>query len=389
MKQMPRKICVVTGSRAEYGLLYWLLKEINADPNLELQLIVTGMHLAPGFGLTIRHIEEDGFVPDARVDMLVASDTPVGIAKSIGLGVIGFSDALARLAPDLMVILGDRFEVLAAAQAAMVARIPIAHIHGGELTEGLIDEAIRHSLTKMSQLHFVSAEPYRRRVIQLGESPDRVWNVGALGLDNIRLLPRLDRKALSDSINFELQTPYFLVTYHPVTLCEFGCKKLDALFGALAEFPDYQILITGVNADAGNQLVRDSIWRFAASNPDRTCVVESLGQMLYLSALAHAEIVIGNSSSALIEAPSFNIPTVNVGDRQRGRIRATSVIDSTDDQTAITQAIRRALEPAFRDRLKEAISPFGDGYAAEKIRKVLASYPLDNLLVKCFHDINP
>jgi UDP-N-acetylglucosamine 2-epimerase len=174
-----------------------------------------------------------------------------------------------------------------------------------------------------------------------------------------------------------------------VTLCEFGCKKLDALFGALAEFPDYQILITGVNADAGNQLVRDSIWRFAASNPDRTCVVESLGQMLYLSALAHAEIVIGNSSSALIEAPSFNIPTVNVGDRQRGRIRATSVIDSTDDQTAITQAIRRALEPAFRDRLKEAISPFGDGYAAEKIRKVLASYPLDNLLVKCFHDVNP
>lgn len=386
---MARKICVVTGSRAEYGLLYWLLKEIQADPRLDLQLAVTGMHLSPEFGMTVRQIEADGFVPDARVDMLVSSDTPAGIAKSIGLGVIGFADALARLAPDLLVILGDRFEILAAAQAAMVARIPMAHIHGGELTEGLIDEAIRHSLTKMSHLHFVTAERYRERVIQLGESPDRVWNVGAPGLDAIRRIPRMDRGALSGSLGFDLRAPYFLVTYHPVTLVDGGRQGADALFGALAEFPEYRLLITGANADTGNSAVREAIQAFSAANPGRVFSAVSLGQQRYLSALAHAEAVIGNSSSALIEAPSFRVPTVNIGDRQRGRLRAMTVIDTPEEQRAIVEGIRKALSSSFRAGVKDAVSPFGDGHAAERIRDVLAQHPLDGLLVKRFQDIAP
>ena len=380
---------MVTGSRAEYGLLYWLLREIQGDPRLQLQLAVTGSHLAPGFGLTLRQIEADGFNLDARVDMLVASDTPAGIGKSIGLGVIGFADAFATLKPDLIVILGDRFEILAAAQAAMVARIPIAHIHGGELTEGLIDEAIRHSLTKMSHLHFVSAERYRDRVIQLGEVPDRVWNVGALGLDAIRLLPRLDRETLSTAIGFNLCQPYFLVTYHPLTLSNSGREAIDAIFAAIDDFPDYQILITGVNADTGNAVIREAIRDFSVSNPERVHVVESLGQYRYLSALAHAEVVVGNSSSALIEGPTLRVPTVNIGNRQRGRIRADTVLDAEENRLAISLAIRTALSPVFREGLKKVISPFGDGNAAQRIRQVLAEHPLQDLLVKRFWDLHP
>lgn len=384
-----RKICVVTGSRAEYGLLYWLLKEIQADPRMQLQLAVTGMHLSPEFGLTVKQIAADGFVPDACVDMLVSSDTPAGIAKSMGLGVIGFADALARLAPDLMVILGDRFEILAAAQAAMVSRIPMAHIHGGELTEGLIDEAIRHSLTKMSHLHFVTAEGYRDRVIQLGESPERVWNVGAPGLDSIRRLPRLDRHELSESVGFDLTVPYFLVTYHPVTLAQDAQHAVSALFEALAAFPQYRILITGVNADTGNGVVRDVIHAYSAAQPGRVFSTVSLGQQRYLSAMAHAEAVIGNSSSALIEAPALKVPTVNVGDRQRGRIRAASVIDVLEDTASIIEGIRKALSTGFRAVVRESVCPFGDGHAAERIREVLVRHPLEGLLMKRFHDIAP
>jgi len=380
---------VVTGSRAEYGLLYWLLREIQGDPRIQLQLAVTGRHLAPGFGLTLRQIEADGFTLDARVDMLVASDTPAGIGKSIGLGVIGFADAFANLKPDLIVILGDRFEIFAAAQAAMVAKIPIAHIHGGELTEGLIDEAIRHSLTKMSHLHFVSAERYRDRVIQLGEAPDRVWNVGALGLDAIRFLPRLDRETLSTTIGFNLRQPYFLVTYHPLTLFNSGREAVDAIFTAIDDFPDYQILITGVNADTGNEVIREAIRDFYASNPGRVHVVESLGQYRYLSAMAHAEVVVGNSSSALIEGPTLRVPTVNIGNRQRGRIRANTVLDAEENHHSISQAIRTALSPVFRKGLKKVASPFGDGNAAQRIRQVLAEHPLQDLLVKRFWDLHP
>jgi len=287
----------------------------------------------------------------------------------------------------LLVVLGDRFEILAAAQAAMLARIPMAHIHGGELTEGLIDDAIRHSLTKMSHLHFVSADPYRARVIQLGESPDRVWNVGAPGLDAIRRIPRMDRDTLSDSLGFDLRVPYFLVTYHPLTLFDEGSDGVDALFGALASFPEYKLLVTGANADTGNSRIAEAIQKFAAAYPGRVFSAISLGQQRYLSALAHAEVVIGNSSSALIEAPSFRVPTVNIGSRQGGRIRAETVIDTAVDQKAIVEGIRKALSPPFRAKLINAASPFGDGHASERIRDVLAQYPLDGLLVKRFWDV--
>jgi UDP-hydrolysing UDP-N-acetyl-D-glucosamine 2-epimerase len=383
---MTRTVCVVTGSRAEYGLLSPLLKGIAADPRLTLQLAVTGMHLSPEFGLTVRQIEADGFVPDARVDMLLASATPAGVAKSLGLGVIGFADALDRLRPDLLVVLGDRFEILAAAQAAMILRIPIAHIHGGELTEGLIDEAIRHSLTKMSHLHFVAAEPYRQRVIQLGEAPERVWTVGAPGLDSIRLIPCPSRAELSESLGFDLTEPYFLVTYHPVTLDPAGGGAVP-LLAALAEFPGHRILFTGVNADPDNAPIREAIAAFAAARPGRVHAAVSLGQTRYLGALAHADAVIGNSSSGILEAPSLHVPTVNIGDRQRGRLRAASVIDASEDAVAIAAALRRALSGEFRAGLAAMQSPFGDGHASERMLEIIASHPLEGLLMKRFWDI--
>jgi UDP-N-acetylglucosamine 2-epimerase (non-hydrolysing)/GDP/UDP-N,N'-diacetylbacillosamine 2-epimerase (hydrolysing) len=339
--------------------------------------------------MTVQQIEADGFKPDACVDMLVSSDTSIGIAKSIGLGVIGFADAFSYLKPDLLVILGDRFEILAAAQAAMVSRIPIAHIHGGELTEGLIDDAIRHSLTKMSHLHFVTAERYKDRVIQLGERPDRVWNVGAPGLDAIARLPLLDSKALSDSIGFDLTKPYFLVTYHPTTLSDQTHNAADALFDALLAFPDHNILVTGVNADTGNSAIRNVIQAHSMANPGKIFSVVSLGQLRYLSALSHANAVIGNSSSALIEAPSFKIPTVNIGDRQRGRIRASTVIDTPEDSASITKAIQKALSPAFQATLKNAVSPFGEGNASVQICEIIAEHPLNDILMKRFWDFAP
>lgn len=383
-----RKICVVTGSRAEYGLLYWLLKEIQADPRLQLQLIVTGMHLSPQFGLTVKQIEADGFVLDARVEILLSSDTAVGVAKSMGLGVMGFAEALDRLRPDILVVLGDRFEIFAAAQAAMVARIPIAHIHGGELTEGLIDEAIRHSLTKMSHLHFVATEDYRKRVIQLGESPQHVWNVGATGVDAIRRMRLLDRGELSAATGLDLTTPYFVVTYHPVTLAD---EQADcgarALFAALERFPRHKIVVTGANADTGNGAVSREIESFSAAHPGRVFSCISLGQSRYLSALSHADAVLGNSSSGLIEAPVLGVPTVNVGDRQRGRVRAATVIDVADNEQAIVEGIVKALTPGFRAECRDAECPFGDGHSAEQIVKVLGEYPLEGLLIKRFHDL--
>lgn len=388
MSGNARKICVVTGSRAEYGLLYWLIKEIQADPGLQLQLIVTGMHLSPQFGLTVRQIEEDGFVADARVEMLLSSDTPVGIAKSMGLGVIGFAEALDRLRPDILVVLGDRFEIFAAAQAAMVARIPIAHIHGGELTEGLIDEAIRHSLTKMSHLHFVATEVYRKRVVQLGESPQHVWNVGATGVDAIRRMRLLDRGELSAATGFDLATPYFVVTYHPVTLAdEQADRGARAMFAALERFPSHKIVVTGANADTGNGAVSREIESFSATHPGRVFSCISLGQGRYLSVLSHADAIIGNSSSGLIEGPVLRVPTVNVGDRQRGRVRAATVIDVGDNEQAIVAGIERALTPEFRAACRDAECPFGDGHSAERIVGVLGEWPLEGLLIKQFHDL--
>lgn len=388
MTRRPRKICVVTGSRAEYGLLYWLLKDLQNHAGLTLQLVVTGMHLSSQFGLTVRNIEADGFVPDAKVDMLVSSDTPAGIAKSIGLGTIGFAGVLEQLQPDVLVVLGDRFEIFAAAQAAMCARIPIAHIHGGELTEGVIDEAIRHAITKMSHLHFVATEEYRNRVIQLGESPDRVWNVGALGVEAIRRAQLLSRLELSNAIGFDITRPYFLVTYHPVTLHHArNGEGVRPLLGALEAFPHHRILLTGVNADTDNVEIHDAIKAFAGKHAGRVYSTMSLGQQGYLSAMRYADVVVGNSSSGLIEAPSFRVPTVNIGDRQRGRVRAKTVIDVAADEGAIVSGIKKALSPLFRVRLRNMVSPFGDGKSAARITKILATHPLHDLLMKRFWDV--
>ena len=384
----PRKICVVTGSRAEYGLLYWLLREIAEDPDLHLQIVATGMHLAPQFGLTWRIIEDDGFAIDAKVDMLLAGDTPVAVAKSLGLGTMGMAEALARLAPDMVVVLGDRFEILAAAQAAMILAIPLAHLHGGEASEGVVDEAIRHSITKMAHLHFVAAEPYRRRVIQLGEQPHRVFDVGAPGLDNIERLELLDRRSLEEALGFALGEGFLLVTYHPVTLggADPG-KAAGELVAALDRFRDHKVLITGVNADAGNDRVTQVISQYADGDPDRVALFASLGQLRYLSAMKHAAAVVGNSSSGIIEAPAMGVPTVNLGDRQRGRIRAGSVIDCGEGRDDIATAIGKALSPEFSEMARTTDSPFGRGGVAQRVAAVLKEADIEGILMKSFHDL--
>lgn len=381
-----RKICVVTGTRAEYGLLYWLMKEIKADPDLQLQLVVTGMHLSPEFGLTYRTIEENGLTIDAKVEMLLSSDTPVGIAKSIGLGVIGFADALERLNPDIMVVLGDRYEILAAAQAALVARVPVAHIHGGETTEGAIDESIRHAITKMSHLHFVAAEPYRSRVIQLGEHPDTVFNVGALGIENIKRLQLLDKSQLEQSINFELGTTCFLVTYHPATLGATAPQvAMQALLDALDHFPDARIVFTKPNSDTDGRVLGRMIDEYAHHNKGRVAVFTSMGQVRYLSALQFVDAVIGNSSSGIIEAPACNTPTVNIGDRQSGRLKADSIIDCLETVESIVAAINKALSPSFREIIKQGVSLYGYGESASEIKSHLKQANLSN--TKRFYDL--
>ena len=384
-----RKICIVTGTRAEYGLLYWLMKEIQCDSSLELQIIATGMHLSPEFGLTYKKIEEDGFTINEKVEMLLSSDTPVGIAKSVGLGVIGFADALARQKPDILVVLGDRFEILAAAQAAMIARIPIAHIHGGETTEGAIDEAIRHAITKMSHFHFTAAEPYRRRVIQLGEAPERVLSYGAPGLDNIKKLKLLNRTAFEKAINFSLGKKSFLVTYHPVTLSSASPEQsFKELTKALDQFPEAKIIFTKANSDTAGRTINYNIEKYVEQNPQRAKVFTSMGQLLYLSAVKNMDIVIGNSSSGIIEAPSFHKPTVNIGQRQQGRLKADSVIDCEEQERAIVAAISKGLSSEFKITLKDTHNPYGRGNASLKIKDYLKKVSLENILMKKFYDVN-
>jgi len=384
---MPqRKICIVTGTRAEYGLLYWLMKSIQEDPELELQIIATGMHLSPEFGLTFKVIEADGFTIDAKVEMLLSSDTPVGIAKSIGLGVIGFADAFSRLRPDILVVLGDRFEILASAQAAMTARIPIAHLHGGESTEGLIDEAIRHAITKMSHFHFVAAEPYRERVIQMGEQPEHVLNFGAPGLDSIKRMQLLSRNELEQALPFRLGKINFLVTYHPVTLSgRDPAQAMQELFIALDAFKDAHIIITKPNADTDGRILCTMIDEYAVRRYGRVHASTSLGQLKYLSALKHTDVVIGNSSSGLTEAPAIKIPTVNIGDRQKGRLRASSVIDCEESSASIITAIEKALSAEFQRSMPGVVSPYyGEGNASQRIKEHLKAASLDGILLKKF-----
>jgi len=385
---MKRRICVVTGTRAEYGLLYWLMKEIQEDTDLELQLIVTGMHLSPEFGLTYRQIEEDGFQIDKKVEILLSSDTPVGIAKSMGLGMMGFADSYEELKPDIVVLLGDRFETFCAGGAACAARLPIAHLHGGETTQGVMDEAFRHSITKMSHLHFTATEQYRKRVVQLGEHPDRVFNVGGLGIDNIKKLPLLNRGDFESSIHFELGNKNLLVTYHPVTLeNNTSGEQIQNILAALDDLQDTKIIFTHPNADTGGRVIIEMINEYVSRNSERTVSFVNLGQVRYLSALQFVDGLVGNSSSGLTEAPSFKIGSVNIGDRQKGRAKAESVIDCEPTKASILSAIRKLYSEQFQDKLKIVNNPYGEGGTTEKIKKILQEADLTDILKKDFYDL--
>jgi GDP/UDP-N,N'-diacetylbacillosamine 2-epimerase (hydrolysing) len=384
-----RKICVVTGSRAEYGLLEGLVEQIRKDSDLQLQIIATGMHLSPEFGSTYRDIENNGFVIDHKVEMLLSSDTPTGISKSIGLGVIGFSDAFQLLRPDLIVLLGDRYEIFSAAIAAMTANIPIAHIHGGESTEGAIDEAIRHAISKMAHIHFVSTEVYKNRVIQLGEQPNRVFNVGALGIDNILRLNLLSKQELERLLEFSFGEVNFLVTYHPVTLGTHDSVEthFQNLLDALEEFVQAKIIITKPNSDTHGRVISQRIDAFALRYPDKVLAITSMGSLRYLSSLPIVDVVIGNSSSGIIEVPWFKKPTVNIGSRQRGRLQGVSVIDCGETKEEIVNAIDLALSANFRESLLSSKSLYGEGNTAVQIKEVLKQIPLSGIIQKSFYDL--
>ncbi|MDA5133718.1 UDP-N-acetylglucosamine 2-epimerase [Psychrobacter sp. ANT_H3] len=381
------KICVVTGTRAEYGLLYWLMKEIDSDSELELQIIVTGMHLSPEFGLTYKVIEQE-FNINKKIEMLLSSDTPVSISKSIGLAQISFSEAYDELKPDLVILLGDRYEIFAAATAAMVARIPIAHLHGGETTEGAFDEAIRHSITKMSHLHFTATDEYRRRVIQLGEAPERVFNVGGLGIENIKRLNLMSKEEFENSINFKLNNKNLLVTFHPVTLEESTTEQqFMQLLNALDTLINTHIIFTKANSDTDGRIINKLIDDYVNSNPSKSVAFASLGQLRFLSALQYVDGVVGNSSSGLAEAPSFKIGTINIGDRQKGRIKASSVIDAEPDYQSILKAIEHLYSDSFKETLITTKNPYGEGSASSEIIQIIKNTSLKHILKKSFFDL--
>ncbi len=384
---IKKKICIVTGSRSDYGLLYWLIKQVEVDQDLELQLIVTGMHLSSEFGLTYKEIEKD-FKIDKKIDIHLSSDTSSGISRSMGIAQKSFSEAYNELKPDIIVVLGDRYEIFSAASAAMIARIPIAHLHGGEATEGLIDEAIRHSLTKMSHLHFTANEKYSKRVIQLGEEPNRVFNVGGAGIENIKRLKLLTKEELEKSINFKFNIRNILVTYHPVTLENKTSKKhFQEILETVDELKDTNIIFTKANSDADGKVINQMINQYTKKNLEKSIGVTSLGQLNYLSALQYIDFIIGNSSSGLLEAPSFKIGTINIGDRQNGRLKAESVVDCLPNKKDIKRAIKKIYSNKFQNLLKNVKNPYGDGCASKKIIKVLKKIKLDKILKKNFFDI--
>lgn len=380
---MAKTIAVFTGTRAEYGLLYWLMKDIEADTNFNLQIIASGAHFSPEFGLTWRQIENDGFKIDAIVEMLLSSDTPAGVVKSMGVALIGLADAYQRLNPDYIVILGDRYEALAAAEAAMLMRIPVVHLHGGEVTEGAYDDAIRHAITKLSYLHFTATEQYRQRVIQLGEAPERVFNVGTIGNEHLYRTQMMSLEELETSLNFKISKPFFVVTYHPVTLADEPAQEsFKALLEALDKFPEYQIVITYPNADDGGRSIIPLLEEYALHQPERVKAVPSLGQKRYLSAVSLSTAVIGNSSSGISEVPSLKVPTVDIGQRQKGRLCANSVIHCKPEVAAIIDAIKKAL--LLRDKLNYQ-NPYGEGMVGLKILEVIKE--IDVKPTKIFYDL--
>lgn len=383
-----RKICVITGSRAEYGLLSGLMKQIDESEDLKLQVIATNMHLSPEFGLTYKEIEKDGFVIDKRVEMLLSSDTSSATAKSVGLGMIGFADAYEDLCPDLIVVLGDRYEILAAVSTALFFKIPVAHLHGGEITEGAYDDAIRHAITKMSHLHFTSTEEYRKRVIQLGENPDRVFNVGAIGVENIKKGSFLSKEELENSLGFKLGDKSLLVTFHPVTLetCT-AREQCDNLLEVLARHPEYRIIFTLPNSDTDGRVIIDCIKDFVAKNEDRAIAFKSLGKLRYLSALRYVSAAIGNSSSGILEVPSFGIPTLDIGNRQKGRIAAKSVVHCGTSTEEIEQGFRLIFSEAIQSASKLRSNPYEKEGTTDMIVSQLKTYPLENLIQKSFYNL--
>ena len=382
-----RTVCVVTTSRADFGIYLPVLRQIEQHPGLGLDLLVSGAHLSPDFGMTVGEIEEQGFDTSQRVEMLLSSDTAEGVAKSMGLGMIGFAQAYARRRPDILLVLGDRFEMHAAATAALPFRIPIAHIHGGEASEGAIDDALRHSITKMSHLHFVATDEYRRRIIQMGESPARVITTGAPALDNLRHMQLLSREELEQKFNLQIDRPFVLVTYHPATLeDETGAEAIQPLLAALNEL-SCNAVFTYPNADAGSRGIIQAIQHYAGEN-SKAQIVVNLGAQAYFSMMSLAEAMIGNSSSGIIEAASVKLPVLNIGDRQRGRVRARNVVDVGQSRQDIVAGLRRVTDPAFRQQLADMTNPYGDGRAAERIARELAEVELGSeLLKKRFYEV--
>ena len=389
MKKVKRKICVVTGTRAEYGLMSLLMKSINDNDDLELVIIVTGSHLSPEFGLTYKEIESDGFKINKKIEMVLSADTPSAIAKSTGLGMIGFADALAEIEPDAIIVLGDRYELLAAAFSAVIAKIPIAHIHGGETTEGAYDEFIRHSITKMSWWHFAANKEYKKRIIQLGESPDRVFNVGGLGVDIIKHSKLLTKEQLAQKTGINFLSKNLLVTYHPATLENQSSKEnMQILLEVLAEMKNINLIFTMPNADSDGRAVFTLIENFVSNYSERAVVFKSMGHQNYLSTLQYVDGVIGNSSSGITEAPSFKIGTLNIGNRQNGRLKAKSVIDCDFSVSAIKNGINYLYSSKFQNIVSSVKNPYGEGFASEKIMNILMSEPFPTDIQKFFFDVS-
>ncbi len=382
------KICIATGTRAEYGLLKPLIEKINADNEFTLQLLVTGAHLSPEFGLTYRQIEADGYEIDAKVEMLLSSDTAEGITKSMGLGMIGYADALKSLSPDLLVILGDRYEMLSIASTALIFRIPIAHIHGGELTEGAYDDAIRHAISKMSALHFTSTEAYRQRVIQLGEQPERVFNVGAIGLDNFQSLQLLSKRELEEDLQIKFNIFNYLVGFHPETLSDQSVEEqFEALLRAIDMQPDSFFVFTKANADTNGRIINQMMEAYVKKNPEKSALFTSLGSLRYLSLMKQVTAVVGNSSSGILEAPSAHTATINISDRQKGRIQAESIVNCSTKKEDILQAFRKVQSEEFRNKLNGITNPYGNGNASNKIIGIFKTISVDKLSQKTFYDI--
>ena len=385
---MKRKICVVSTSRADYGLLFWLLKEIEKSRFLELSLVLSGSHLEERLGLTYKEIERD-FKHFYKVPLGLENDDETALCLAFSAGVAGFSKVLEQIKPDIMVLLGDRYEMLSAGIAGMLRAVPLAHIHGGESTQGAIDEGIRHALTKMSHIHFCATSLYKRRIIQLGENPARVYNVGGLGVENIKRLELLSKKDFENSLGFKLGKKNILVTFHPQTIeKKSASKEFSQILNALDSLKDTHFIFTGANADNGGKIINEMAQSYCLKNQEKAIFVMSLGQLRYLSAIKHADIVLGNSSSGISEAPSLKKATINIGNRQKGRIKAPSIIDTKCDKSAILKAIKKAYSKDFQAKLKSVKNPYDSGFASKKIIKVLENIKLNGILKKKFYDLD-